>query len=1195
MNKHVKQRLFTLFLLFVFFGNINAIVAQNKTEITVNLKNASLKEVFDVIEKQTPYRFSYRDVVIDTLKNISITKTNAAVSSVLDEALKGRNLEYSIVSSKSIVIFDKRKNTGKSTGSKKISGIVLDEIGEPVTGANVSIKGTTIGNITDIDGNFNLDAPDDGILVVSYIGYSPQEISIKDKNSFTIELREDLQALEEVVVIGYGVQKKSDVTGALVKVNEKTLKERPVQNALQAMQGKAAGVQITLNNRPGELGEIRVRGNRSINASNDPLYVIDGIPMVAGSMSDINPNDMESIEILKDASATAIYGSRAANGVILITTKKGKAGRKSINYDGTITFSNLHSMTDWMNAGEQIDWNRQARINAGSYTGNYGNAPDPDVDGDVLFGASSYPYMQSIFESAFLFNSDGSPVMRDATDYERKTLGYADRVPVYNSANIPTTKWRDYVTRTAVTNNHQVSLSSGSENTSLYMSLSYLDQQAALEDQDYKRYSVNINGDAQATKWLKIGIGINGSHSIQNYGIVDNSSNSVAKDSYGMAIGLAPYAPAYDTDGSILRVNNGPSQHNVLRNIEEAQNETRNYSVMLSSYAEATILPWLKWKTNFGTQYRNSRIGSYYGNDFTNPTNSPAAAPNVSYNNQATRLSWTLENLIYANKTFKDIHTVGVTLLQSAEYYRNESLNVRAYENIFPTALWYSVQNSDISKVSVGAGFGEQQRASYMARLNYNLMDKYLLTVTGRWDGASMLAEGNKWDFFPSAALAWKMKQEGFIQEIDWLSELKPRVGYGVTGNAAISSYQTGGTMSSTYANITFGQGNVATATTGAKAVILPNKQLGWEKTTSTNFGIDFGFLKNRITGSLEYYVSNTSDLLLNRSIPMMTGYTSILSNIGKTQNKGFEATLSTTNIRTKDFTWRTDFTFFTNKEKIVELSDGKTDDPANGWFIGKPIDEVWTKKFDRLWQNSTEDKRLLALYKANGITMLPGQAKIVDQPFIEVTKGTEGSVTKTISLDGEEVEVTYMDNGFGVINNDDNVFQGSFQPKWEGGFTTVFTYKNFELSSFIYGRFGGVYYGLLQTYGSRVENDIWSESNTTGKYPQPLSGAQSFTDYSSFMNYTKSNMVVVRNIALSYTVPENLLKKIGVGSCSVYGQILNPFLFGGELVKAGINPDDMTGWRANSRSNGDYKYIGGQTNNTIITRSFVIGLRLGF
>lgn len=1078
-----------------------------------------------------------------------------------------------------------------------VTGVVTDALGEPIIGASVIMKGTSNGVITDLDGHFTLNNITKGATIqISYIGYVSLEIKAEPEKTMRIILQEDSQTLDEVVVIGYGTVKKSDVTGALTRVTEKTIKERPVQNALQAMQGKAAGVQISLNNRLGELGEILIRGSRSLTAENDPLYVIDGIPMSAGSIADVNPNDIESLEILKDASATAIYGSRAANGVILVTTKKGKVGKISINYDGAVTFSKLHSMTDWMNAGELIDWKRQASINAGDYTnGKYGNAPDPDVDGDKYFQISNYPYMKSAFDAAFQFNADGTPILRDATEYEINVLGYASKVPVYDSSKIPTTPWKDYVTRTAVTQNHQISLSAGTEKSRLYMSMAYLDQQAAVKDQDYKRYSININGEMNATDWLKAGIGFNGSHSIQNYGIIDNSGNSGSKDSYGVAIGLEPFAPAYDAEGNILYVDNGPSHHNVLRNIEEATNETRNYAAMINSFVEADIQPWLKWRTNFGFQYRNIRNGSYYSNEFTNPIGAPASYPNVAYNKHTQQLSWTLENLIFVNKTFKKIHTLGFTLLQSAEYYRNESLNARAYEVKFPTSLWYNMGQSDISQGSFGSGFTEQKRASYMGRFNYNLKDKYLLTATGRWDGASVLATGNKWDFFPSAALAWKISQEDFLKGVVWMNELKLRIGYGVTGNASIKPYQTGGTMDSSYANIPFGQGAISTNTVGAKAVILPNSQLGWEKTASANFGLDFGFLNNRITGSLEYYISKTSDLLLNRSIPMMTGYTSILANIGKTQNKGFELTLSTINISTKDFTWKTDFTYSINREKIVELSDGKSDDRTNGWFIGKPSDEVWTKKYDRLWQNTPEDARLLAIYKANGITMLPGQAKLVDQPLIEVAKGTEGSITKTITINGQEQEITYMDNGFGKIDNDDNHFLGAFRPKWEGGFTTTFTYKNWELNSFIYGRFGGLYYGLMQTYGARRETDVWSEDNPKGRYPQPRSGGTAFTDYSSYMNYTKGNMVVVRNIALSYQVPENILKKAGIGSASIYAQVLNPFIFGGDLVKEGINPDDMTGWKASGRSNGEYKYIGGQTNNTALTRSFVLGLRIGF
>ena len=1090
---------------------------------------------------------------------------------------------------------------GAFAQSKTVSGTVLDKTGESVIGASVVVKGTTNGTITDFDGKFTLqNVPDNGTIQVSFVGYKTVDIQVKGQSTVKVILEEDTETLDEVVVVGYGVVKKSDVTGALTKVSEKQIKERPVQNALQAMQGKAPGVDITTNSRPGELGDVRIRGNRSITADNDPLYVIDGIPMVAGSIADINPNDVESMEILKDASATAIYGSRGANGVVLITTKKGKVGKVSINYDGTVTFSKIHSMTDWMDSGELIDWKRQAYINTGAYSGTYGNAPDPNIDGDLLFsdnggGVSNYPYLNQYFQKAWEYNADGSYKMRPATDYEKEVLGYADQVPVYNSANIPTTPWTDYVTRTAITHNHQISLSAGSEKSNLYISLAYLDQESPMKDQDFKRYTANINGEIQATNFLKVGMGMNASHSIKNYGIINNTSNSTYKDSYGYAVAKMPFAPAYDEEGKPLNVDGGPSQYNPMLDVYQATNETRYYSVMFNSYGEIDFgkiwspVEGLKWRTNLGTQYRNSRYGSYYGNDFSNPLKHSAYAANTAFNQQGQNLSWTLENLIYYNKIFKNIHSVGLTLMQSAEYSRAEGLEVRAYNCTFPTALWYSVGNSDLTMDSPGSSFSEQKRASYMARMNYGLMDKYLLTVTGRWDGASMLAVGNKWDFFPSAALAWKMNEENFMKDVKWINQLKVRVGYGVTGNASIKPYQTSGTMTASGAGKFFGVGNITQVTIGAKASVLPNLDLGWEKTASTNIGVDFGFLNNRISGSVEYYVAKTSDLLLAKSLPLMTGYTSITTNIGKTQNKGLEITLSTTNIQTKDFTWKTDFTFSTNKEEIVELAGGKVDDTANKWFIGKPKDEIWTLKYDRLWQNTPEDLRTLELYeKISKTVMQPGMAKVVDQPLIEVPEGTEGA--KTVTLNSGE-RVTYMDNGFGTINTEDNKFLGSFQPKWIGGFTTTFIYKNWQLNSFVYARMGNMYYGLLQTYG-RVEKDVWSTENPNGKFPQPRSGGVTTTDYSAYMNYTKGNMVAIRNIALSYTFPEKWLKKLGAASCQIYGQVLNPFIFGGELVKSGINPDDTTGW---SEKTNDTNFIGGQTNNTILTRSYVIGLRLGF
>ena len=728
---------------------------------------------------------------------------------------------------------------GAFAQSKTVSGTVLDKTGESVIGASVVVKGTTNGTITDFDGKFTLqNVPDNGTIQVSFVGYKTVDIQVKGQSTVKVILEEDTETLDEVVVVGYGVVKKSDVTGALTKVSEKQIKERPVQNALQAMQGKAPGVDITTNSRPGELGDVRIRGNRSITADNDPLYVIDGIPMVAGSIADINPNDVESMEILKDASATAIYGSRGANGVVLITTKKGKVGKVSINYDGTVTFSKIHSMTDWMDSGELIDWKRQAYINTGAYSGTYGNAPDPNIDGDLLFsdnggGVSNYPYLNQYFQKAWEYNADGSYKMRPATDYEKEVLGYADQVPVYNSANIPTTPWTDYVTRTAITHNHQISLSAGSEKSNLYISLAYLDQESPMKDQDFKRYTANINGEIQATNFLKVGMGMNASHSIKNYGIINNTSNSTYKDSYGYAVAKMPFAPAYDEEGKPLNVDGGPSQYNPMLDVYQATNETRYYSVMFNSYGEIDFgkiwspVEGLKWRTNLGTQYRNSRYGSYYGNDFSNPLKHSAYAANTAFNQQGQNLSWTLENLIYYNKIFKNIHSVGLTLMQSAEYSRAEGLEVRAYNCTFPTALWYSVGNSDLTMDSPGSSFSEQKRASYMARMNYGLMDKYLLTVTGRWDGASMLAVGNKWDFFPSAALAWKMNEENFMKDVKWINQLKVRVGYGVTGNASIKPYQTSGTMTASGAGKFFGVGNITQVTIGAKASVLPNLDLG--------------------------------------------------------------------------------------------------------------------------------------------------------------------------------------------------------------------------------------------------------------------------------------------------------------------------------------------------------------------------------
>lgn len=778
--------------------------------------------------------------------------------------------------------------------------------------------------------------------------------------------------------------------------------------------------------------------------------------------------------------------------------------------------------------------------------------------------------------------------MRAATAAE-KAAGYADQVPVYNASNLMNTDWGDLVTRTGFTQNHQVSLSAGSQNSKLYMSLGYLKQNAPMKDQDYERFTVNVNGEITPTPWMTVGMGLNASHSIKNYGIVSNFSNSVAKDSYGLAMNLMPWVPCYNPDGTyLIGSTNGQAGHNIVADMDEAQNEFRYYGLNLSSYAEIQFgkiwkpLEGLKWRTNFGTQYRQSREGSFFKEDWSNPYGFTSTAPKVGYNGQNTNLSWTLENLIYYDKTFAKIHRLGVTLMQSAEKYRQEGINIRAYDVVYPTSLWYDLGNSNKDKSTYGSSYTNWTRASYMARINYALMDRYLVTVTGRYDGASVLAKGNKWDFFPSAAIAWKINEEDFMKDINWIDQLKLRVGYGVTGNSAISPYQTSGSVTSVNAKIPFGYGGNVSNTDGTKPDVMPNSLLGWEKTASTNFGIDFSVLNHRIFGSIEYYIAKTKDVLMNRSIPVVTGYAQVLSNIGKTQNNGFELSLTTINIKKKDFTWQTDWSFSTNKEKIVELVNGKEDMAGNNWFIGHPLSVFYDYKYDRIWQNTEEDKLMMAAYAKNKMNFLPGQYKICDQPMVLVDAGTPGSTE--FEYNGQKYY--YANNGFGKFDNNDKVIYQK-NPKWQFGLTNTFTYKNWTLNFYIYGRFGNTYYGLTQTIGRRVENDTWSESNTGAKFAQPTTATRT-TTYDYVRNYAKGNMVTVRNIALSYTLPQSALRTISANSASVYVQVLNPFLFGGELVKAGINPDDITGWDANN-------HIGGQTNNTCITRSFVLGVRLGF
>ncbi|TDH23538.1 TonB-dependent receptor [Segetibacter sp. 3557_3] len=1061
----------------------------------------------------------------------------------------------------------------------RVTGKVSNEQGEGLSGVTVQVKNTTAAASTGNDGSFTINAPSgNATLVFSYVGFASQEIALRNRAQVNVTMAAAAAALENVVVVGYGTQKRSDVTGALTSISAETLRERPVTNVLQALQGKAAGMNVGSNLRPGELPSVRIRGNRSINASNDPLYVVDGIPIVSAlgvtsfSINDINPNDVASVEVLKDASATAIYGSRGANGVILITTKKGSKGRISINYNSTVSLDSYKTLLDWQNAGEYIDELRQALINGRSYQptnpANLFTAPQqwyPDwVLDSTKFGTANItnninPLLDAV-RKGYERNPDGTIRTRPTTP-EEQALGWPAQVPVYNSQNIPTYDWRDAVVRQGITQNHQLSISTGNEASRLYLSLGYNNQLGVQRDQDFERFNLNINGDITANKWLTLGTSIIGSLSNQNYGVnPPNTANTGAKDLFSRAAEQYPWAQPTDANGVfIINPGGNLNQWNPLIDIEQAKNERRSSSIMANVFTEVKLTSWLKYRVNFGAQLRNFRNGAWTG---PNATNHLTNRPNTAGYTHDENFSWVAENLLYFNKDFGKAHSLGATLLQSAQKSRRESINANVSGTTIPISLWYDLgSNTEGRPQGYGTGFTENTLSSFMGRVNYTLLNKYLLTASGRYDGSSVLSTGNKWSFFPSFALAWKMHEEDFLQNANWINEIKPRFGYGVTGNSSVNPYTTSGPLSRN--PYIFG----TLPGIGYLPQLVQNPDLGWEKTAQWNLGVDFSILKRRISGALEYYQATTTDLLFQRTLPGVSGYVQKFVNIGQTRNKGVEVTLTTRNIDNRDFSWTTDLNFAANTEEIVELTNGKQDILSERLFIGQPTRVFYHYANAGIWQNTKEDLDEMAKFNAapGNHRFYPGTIKIVDQ------------------------------NGDYRINAEDYVIRGSNRPRWTGGITNTFRYKDLQLSSFVYARIGQTYFGGYPGLFSRNEADRWSWNNPGGSWPMVIAGPSVVDNFSPAMQFNSGSFVVVRNISLSYDFPDKLINRATIKNLQLNVQVLNPFIFGGAAVKAGINPDDETNWDAVSQANSNNTSpLGGANNNTILPQSIVFGVRLG-
>jgi TonB-linked SusC/RagA family outer membrane protein len=927
--KFLKIMKITIVLWFVAIMHVSATSFAQK--ISLNVKNASLGRVLDQLSQQSGYNFIYDVKVIQSAKPVSISVSDEAIEEVLQKCFRDQPLTF-LINDNTVVIRKKAPVERIVADPVTIIGVVNDEKGLPLPGVNVIIKGTTTGVATDTNGKFSIKVPDDhAVLVFKLLGFADQEIPVKGKAQINVIMKEQLSALNEVIVVGYGTRKKSDVTGAISAVNEKQLREIPAGNIGTALQGAAPGLSVLKsggNSHPGSTPVIRIRGERSLGADNSPLIILDGIPF-SGSLNDISQDDIVSAQILKDASATAIYGSRGSNGVILINTRRGKNQKAVISYSGYAGFNKVLGQYDVMDASQFLTFRKWAKIN-GTTAGTYTGLDDPKL----LTGNTS--------------------IFSDPTE-----------LALYQAGN--NTNWQNLLYKTPLVTNHQVGVTGGTETTQYDMSLGYYNAGGIYPGQSMTRYNIKISLDHTLGKNFKIGLSTLNSYSLL-YGLNINPVNNFLQAS--------PFSTPYAADGTLARYLPGSNQNvwNPLSDFVKGQivDDDKRFNNFTTAYLDVNLNHGFKYRLNTGIQISPETQGKFYGSN----TTKQLGTQNYGYNSNTTGYNYTVENILTYDKTIARDHNINFTGLYSLQKSQSENNNV-SYRNIPADYIqYYNPQYA--SNITSAGNFSKWSILSYMGRLNYTFKDKYLATVTVRSDGSSRLADGNKWHTFPSGALGWNVAKESFLMDSKVISALKLRASYGTTANTSIGTYETIGGLASIYYN--YGADNVQ----GTYPSTPGNPTLGWENTASMNFGVDFGLFNNRVSGSLEYYKQTTNDILLFQSLPATSGYGSIRNNIGQTQNKGMELNLSTINFTgngKNSFSWSTDINVFYNRGRINKLASGATQDINNGWFVGNPNGVIYDYRRIGIWQNTPEDIALATKYglTISGTNSVIGTVKVDD------------------------------------------------------------------------------------------------------------------------------------------------------------------------------------------------------------------------
>ncbi|MDB4582977.1 TonB-dependent receptor [Draconibacterium sp.] len=1081
----------TVFLSLFFVIQLSA-NDYSQTRLTVDSKNRTVEEVLLEIEDQSEFRFFYNEQFTDLNRRVKFDIEDQSIQEVMDGLFESSDFNYKIMENNLIII-----TPGESQQSKTVTGLVTDTDNQPLPGVTIILRGTTNGTVSNIDGSYSIsNIPANATLIFSFVGMLTQEIEVGSQSVINVSMQVDAIGIEEVVAIGYGTMKKSDLTGSVSQVKTEMLESVPVYNMEQALKVGAAGVRVTQNSGiPGGRIEVRIRGGNSMIGSNDPLYVVDGFP-ITGGIGFLNPSDIESVDILKDASATAIYGSRGANGVVIITSKRGRQDQKS-----NIELNSYFGMQQEVNRFDVLEAKDYAII-ANEWLKNQGLDPYFDVD------------------------------------------------QVQN----PGTDWQDEIFRNAPIHNHTITFTGSSEKTKYSLSGNYYDQEGILISTGVKRGSVRLNLDHEMKSWLKMGVNLQLSRRERFSVSSDNGFRGTGLLS--AAASAPPTLPVYNDKGLPYEIeqeyNFGSADMRNPLVYASRKNRSFSNSVLGNATFDVKLTSELSFRLLLGSQYDYS-LGDNYTPIIYSSDRGSASISN-SYSN-----SFLNENTLTYAKVFNEIHNLNVVggYTYQTNMYRNTSnISVSGFAN-------NTTENYDLSAAETignpSSGYSDWTLASFLARANYSFNDKYMLTASIRADGSSRFGADHKWGYFPSAAVAWRISEETFMEDVTFINSLKIRASYGITGNTALSPYQSLNRLNSVkfiYSNQADVIGFVPTG--------ISNSDLKWETTGQLDIGFDLNILNNRLRFVFDYYKKNTKDLLASVPLPPSVGFGSILKNLGEIQNQGFELSINA-DILQREFKWNASAQISTNKNKVIEIAgdsdifgadQGAAWPPINIARVGEPLGAFYG--------------------------------------FLEDGLDEDGFI-KYQDLSGPDGVPD------GAVNALDRIILGSYYPDLIYGFTSDFKYKNFELNLILEGVYGneifnatnGTNLNSFQRGNNQLKEimgNYWipESPDPNAKYPK-ISAATQITGSERFIE--DGSYLRVKSLKLAYNLP---VQKMGQDIFD----LIQIYISGSNLLTftnyTGLDPE-VNSRGSDSGNVANRLWMGVDQNAYPNAKVYAVGLKLSF